>query len=238
MIKKLSFIIGLTLAFMGAYNLAHAQTAPYVTPTQITAQNIASSTLDGSGCYEDVEAQTGNPGGDGGQPNDVQFFYPASTTTETNNNYVVNVPCSPEAGIFWMNYTTWQQDQSLPVIPPLGLYTAVFYDNTWNGGPGTDQCATDLTNVQSVDLPTLKSDCSGDVSAYSISYIPFVVTFQGVYPQNQVTATQNVSQEVLNEVVALPVYEMQNYETPLVGMGIILALCGAIFGFLNWFGIL
>ena len=55
-------------------------------------------------------------------------------------------------------------------------------------------------------------------------------------PTNNIDGTVNVAVLVQHEIVTLPTYILQHYETPLVGMGMIILLVGAIFGVLKLLG--
>lgn len=57
-------------------------------------------------------------------------------------------------------------------------------------------------------------------------------------PIMDIAPTASDSLLVFNEIVAIPTFILQNYETPLVGMGIIIVLFFAIIGILKLFDLL
>lgn len=63
-------------------------------------------------------------------------------------------------------------------------------------------------------------------------------TIAEIAPINDTTSTKSISGLVFNEIVALPQFVFKNYETPLVGMAIIIAVVSVLFGLLKWFNIL
>ena len=65
-----------------------------------------------------------------------------------------------------------------------------------------------------------------------------LLVFAQVSPMNDTSSTALVSNAVFQEIVTLPVFILQKYETPLVGMAIIITLFFAIFGMLRWLTIL
>jgi hypothetical protein len=65
-----------------------------------------------------------------------------------------------------------------------------------------------------------------------------LLVFAQVSPTNDTSSTAAVSASVFQEVVSLPLYILQKYETPLVGMALIFALFSAIFGLLKYFDLL
>jgi len=54
-------------------------------------------------------------------------------------------------------------------------------------------------------------------------------------PNNATSATAAVSGQVFNEMVSLTLYILKTYQTPLVGLGIMLVLAGAIWGVIKLF---
>lgn len=62
--------------------------------------------------------------------------------------------------------------------------------------------------------------------------------FPPLAPINNISSTINLSGMVYTEIVSLPIYELQHYETPLVGIAIIFALFFGIFAILKIFNIL
>lgn len=55
-------------------------------------------------------------------------------------------------------------------------------------------------------------------------------------PNNATSSTAAVSGLVYQEIVRLPLYILQQYQTPLVVLAIIFAIFGAVFGFLKLIG--
>jgi hypothetical protein len=139
---------------------------------------------------------------------------------------------------------------------PAGDYLFVhFGENNMFGDTFTDPYGTGNVGLLNTDGAYNQTLCiNGGANCYGVPHNPVNMFISsslgagggggggssttGIAPMNNTSSTTAVSQSVLTEIVKLPTYILQKYETPLVGIALILTVCGAAFGVLRVFGIL
>lgn len=129
-------------------------------------------------------------------------------------------------------YCSWGASDlhSVSGFPTIGAgFDIIVYDTNdftcYNtGSPNQAACNADVTAGTATELEITYSGGGGGGSSTT-----------AIAPFYNMTSTASSSLAVQNEIVTLPIYELRNYETPLIGIGIILAIFGAVFGFLKWF---
>lgn len=126
---------------------------------------------------------------------------------------------------------------------PTGLATGTYYvaglEN--NGGCAGGGCTSNVYCTGSGN----RAAC---MTAYGSQYFETTITISApgggggggssTAPFYSTSTTASTSQAVFNEVVKLPLFIFQNYESALAGMAVLLILISVIFGMLKYFNIL
>ena len=256
MIKKISIVIGLEKTKMKKYFYIGLFSLGLLFPFFSNADTLGYTSVGSGDCsapaYQFTQSWT-MPTSTGGMANTIDAYLDATGATNIQGAIFSDSGGSlgtllATSTIVSANNAGWNvMDISYHLVAGTSYWLGMDTDSVINTA-----CVYDVSAGKSIDYNTTpqwntwRSSPSTIAPGYLISlyvnYTPDSTStppvFAQVSPMNDTSSTALVSSAVFQEIVTLPVFILQKYETPLVGMAIIIALFSAIFGILKYFDML